>query len=66
MKDTTRIYYIDVWFLTQNLPYYQPETLTSFTFLETRLCAGDRSQSCQGTLHHEGTIPAGTLRFKVP
>ena len=31
MPDTTRIYYIDTWFLSQNLPYYQPETLTSFT-----------------------------------
>jgi len=30
-KKTTRIYYIDTWFLSQNLPYYQPETLTSFT-----------------------------------
>ena len=32
MPDTTRIYYIDTWFLSQNLPYYQPETLTSFTY----------------------------------
>jgi len=31
MPDTTRIYYIDTWFLSQNLPYYQPQTLTSFT-----------------------------------
>ena len=31
IPDTTRIYYIDVWFLTQNLPCYQPETVTSFT-----------------------------------
>ena len=31
MPDTTRIYYIDTWVLSQNLPYYQPETLTSFT-----------------------------------
>ena len=31
MKDTTRIYYINVWFFNQNLPYYHPETLTSFT-----------------------------------
>ena len=23
-------------------------------------------QSCPGTLHHEGTIPTGTLRYKVP
>ena len=23
-------------------------------------------QSCQGTLHHEGTLPTGTLRYKVP
>jgi len=30
MPDTTRIYYIDNWFLSQNLPYYRPETLTSF------------------------------------
>jgi len=22
-------------------------------------------QSCPGTLHHEGTIPTGTLRYKV-
>ena len=33
MPDTTRIYYIDTWFLSQNLPYYQPETLTSFTYM---------------------------------
>ena len=31
LPDTTRIYYIDTWFLSQNLPYYQPETLTSLT-----------------------------------
>ena len=30
MPDTTRIYYIDTWFLSQNLLYYRPETLTSF------------------------------------
>ena len=30
MPDTTRIYYIDTWVLSQNLPYYRPETLTSF------------------------------------
>jgi len=31
MPDTTRIYYIDTWVLSQNLPYYRPETPTSFT-----------------------------------
>ena len=30
MQDTTKNYYIDTWFLSQNLPYYRPETLTSF------------------------------------
>jgi len=37
MQDTTRIYYIDTWFLSQNLPYYQPETLTSITQMEFTL-----------------------------
>ena len=23
MQDTTKIYYIDVWFLSQNLPHYR-------------------------------------------
>ena len=36
MPDTTRIYYIDTWFLSQNLPYYRPETLTSFILRVTR------------------------------
>ena len=31
MPDTSRIYYMDTWFLSQNLPYYPPDTLTSFT-----------------------------------
>jgi len=30
MQDTTKNYYIDTWFLSQNLQYYRPETLTSF------------------------------------
>jgi hypothetical protein len=33
MQDTTKNYYIDTWFLSQNLPYYRPETLTSFIFV---------------------------------
>jgi len=32
MQDTTENYYIDTWFLSQNLLYYRPETLTSFIF----------------------------------
>jgi hypothetical protein len=33
MQDTTKNYYIDTWFLSQNLPYYRPETLTSFIYV---------------------------------
>jgi len=32
MQDTTRIYYIDVWVLTQNLPYYQNHAIQGVVF----------------------------------
>ena len=41
MPDTTRIYYIDTWFLSQNLRYYQPKTLTSFTIWHEHLLEAD-------------------------
>ena len=33
---------------------------------ETAVTKLGPEQSCAGTLHHEGTIPTGTLRYKVP
>ena len=31
IQDTTRIYYIDLWVLNQNLSCYESETVSSFT-----------------------------------
>ena len=41
IQDTTRNYYIDLWILSQKLPYYQPETVTSFT------CVTARGRACE-------------------
>jgi len=56
------MFFFEVYFFFQFKSVYQGVTSAR----GVRNIEGGPEQSCQGTLQHEGTIPTGTLRYKVP